>query len=267
MKLNNGKISFWSFLPIFAPVDNSNGGTGGGSDDNNQNGNQQQQPGNQGGKPGEIDLESENLVDDLLGNDEDDDDGELDFGNDDDSDDDDPDEAARIQNSTKTLGELLNSKINGIGLKPEDIPADFDASDSAQVAKLLTTTNQNLAKEVISVIPEVLKHALGIIVPKLEKKIQTASVSTNKKAELNKSFNSLGLKGADKALGLQVYKSALGKGMTPEKAAKATGKALAQLRGGSNQSFNSNGNNRSGGDNKSGMKTGANALDAMFGKS
>lgn len=261
MRIVNGKISTFFCLPVFAPADNA----GGQGDQSGQAPNQGNQNNGQQNNAGELDPDSDSILEDLMGGDDGDDDEDslgLDF---EEQEQEDPDEAARVTESTKNLGQMIQTKLDGLGIKPEDIPEDFDASDRSQVANLLSKVNQNAARQVISVIPEVLKHALGIIVPKLEKKIQTASVSTSKKSEATKAFNGLGLKGADRTLGAQIYKNGIARGMSPEKAARATNKALSSLRGGSDRPFNdSRGNNRTPANN--GMREGGDALDNMFGR-
>jgi hypothetical protein len=262
MRIVNGKISFWAFLPVFAPAD-----TGGGTQESGQqSGQESQQQGNENkGQSKELDPDSDNILEDLMGSDESGDDDDIDINFDQD-DDEDPEEQQRIADSSKNLGTMLKQKIAGMGLKAEDIPADFDPSDRAQVADLLGKTNRQVAEQVISTIPEILKHALSIVVPQLEKKIQSASVSTSKKQEATKAFSSLGLKGSDKTLGLSIYKAAIGKGFTPEKAARATQKALSGLRGGSEKPFNNGNGNKKRSDGGNGVLEGSDALDAMFGR-
>lgn len=261
MRLINGKISFGFFLPVFGPADNSGGN---GSQETQDDGNQSQ-GGQQGsGKAKELDPDSDTILDDLMGDDDagDEDSLDIDF---EEQEEDDPEEQARITASTKNLGEMLKQKINGLGIKADDIPEDFDASDRSQVAELLGKTNRQVAEQVISVIPEILKHALGVVVPKLEKKIQSASVSTSKKNEASKAFNGLGLKGADRTLGVSIYKAGIARGMSPDKAARATAKAISGLRGGSDKGFNNGNGNKNRPNSGSGLKEGKDALDSMFG--
>lgn len=259
------KLSIISrFLPFFAlPDDNNMGGEGGGSDSDNQDGNRggndkSQQP---SGKQQQI-LPDDMDISDLLADDDDDLNEDFDLGGDDD--DSDTGLTEDQKKAGQTLAETIRAKISDLSLKESDIPENMDWTDRQAVAKFISDNNQNAVRHAIGLVPSILQHTLGIIVPKLEAKIQRAAENTGKKQSLRTAFDDLGFHGKDRSIAKNIFERAITKKMSPSDAAKATRNAMRSLGITGNKS-NGKSSGRSGGGNSGGRLEGVEALDSLFG--
>lgn len=259
----SGKISLYHMLmgPPDAASNASGSGTGGNQSGADDSGKNNQNNANAGGD------------DDDSGGNDDDDDSEPGFDDifkrpDGQTDDDFdlPDDGAvddGISEEQKAAGVALGQKIkNQIGsfaLKEEDL-ADVDFNDKAAVATFMTQHSQKQITATMQMLPDIINHALGITLSKIDGRIQKAVSGATTKNDALKEFNALGYKGSDREFAMTVFKRAVGQKMTPAQAAKATQNAMSQL----GKPPKPNGGRRDRSGNDSSYKTGDSALDSMF---
>jgi len=248
-----GKITRTGFLS--APPDDPNMSGGPGGSDSNNNANQQQQQ-----KSGDDDDDID--IDALLNAESEE---ELDLGDDEGGGD---EELTQEQKEAgAALGNEIKQLIGKMNFDESQIPDDFDWNDKKQIAGLMAKNQQAAAQGALSLVPKILNHALGILVPRLEKRIDSAVGGQSRKSSATQAFNDLGYQGADKAFAKSIYERAIRESkMTPEKAARATSKAMEALgKTSKGPAGNGNSRGRSGKQPESRLE-GDDALRSIFGE-
>jgi len=237
---------------LWAPADDGNM-SGGGSQEGKSEG-------ESGGKKqesessGQEEDESSDDIDSVLSllADDDEDDDALDLPEEDDNE----DVGAQTEAQTaaaKKLGGIINQQIAAMAIKEEDLPEDM--TDRAAVSAFMSEMNKKNATGVVNMIPQILNHALGIIVPKLEKHTEKLVRGSGKKSEALSGIDSLGYTGKDRSAAKTMYERAIGRKMSHKDALAATRKAMIALGGKSSTSESAG---------KTGYKEGKNALDDVF---
>lgn len=259
-----GSSAIYRVLQLKHPGDNGNNGADdSGTNDagdgrgNGGGGNKQQTP-----PKADDDLS----LDDIYGGDDSGDDGDEPFQlPDDDDDGDDSESVARQTAAAKEIKTQIEGLLNGYAVNENDIPDDLGFADKKAAAAMLSQVGKSAIQQTMKIMNPVITHALNVAVEGLSKKIDTSVKSTTGQNDAKKAFSDLGFQGADAKLAKQFFNSALaGKKMNVTQAAKATRNAMAQLgKSGKVQSSNRNDGGQSG--NGGQMKTGAAALDSIFG--
>lgn len=246
------KISSGGVLWSPANEGNMGGGQSSEADDGNESGGKKDvTESSDGGGDEELDDDISSVLSLLA--DEDEADDELDLPDEDDADD--SVTQTEVQTAAaKKLGGVINQQIAAMAIKEEDLPEDMN--DRAAVAAFLSEQNKKNATGVVNMIPQILNHALGIIVPKLEKHTEKLVRGSSKKSEALGGIDSLGYTGKDRSAAKTMYERAIGRKMSHKEALAATKKAMIALGGKSNSSSESA--------SKSGYKEGKTALDDVF---
>lgn len=169
----------------------------------------------------------------------------------------------------KALGEKIKADLAAYDIPDAEIPADFDPNDPKQLKQILANTQRQAIGSTLQMIVPILNHALGNASKQLKHYVNTKGSETGAKSKIVEGFRGLGASSPQEvALLKPIYQRALkAHGNDPAKAAVATRKA-AKLMGVSLNGSTPNGKGSNGKNNNTGTQTrsGAAALDDLFGK-
>ena len=164
------------------------------------------------------------------------------------------------------VGDGIRAKLESLSFDQKLIPDDFDPTDKASLAGLLTGVQQQTISQTIQMIVPVITHALNTQSKHLRHDMKQTASGSSLRAKASQAFDSLGLQGKEnRNLGKSLFQRAMQSNSNDvTKALKATRASLRNL----GVNVGDSASPRSGGGNKSGNSTrsGSDALDSLFGR-
>jgi hypothetical protein len=123
----------------------------------------------------------------------------------------------------------------------------------------MTGLQQRSVKQAMQIMNPVISHVMNLAVAKINNRLKSEVKSNGSKTTAKATFDALGFSDpADRALALQFYKRGLSTKLSPDKAANATKRAMAQL------GKSPKADKKKGGGTSGRMLEGDEALDSMF---
>lgn len=220
-----------NFLRYPGEGDNLNGGNDdgkpGGAGSQQQQSQQQVDP-NAGGDDDDVNIDSlfkkQGDDDDIPTGDNDDDFGVGDSEVDDSAID------TEFEGKATALREQINGLLTNFVVKDTDIPDELGFADKGKAAEFMTTLQKRAVQQSMQIMNPVISHVMNLAVAKINNRLKTEVKQNGAKSTAKSEFDKLGFTDqADRSTALVFYKRALQSKMSPEKAATATQRAMAQL--------------------------------------